>query len=57
MDSYNDMLYKDGMYKHVFHKGIKNNKQALARKVGGQSAPGLSFPNNARYILHLIQMI
>ena len=46
-----DMLYKDGMYKHVFHKGtLKNNKQALAKDSetsGGQTAPGLSFPNNA----------
>ena len=45
------LTYKEGKYKHVFHKGTLENKMqhsAMKSQVeSGQIAPGLSFPNNA----------
>ena len=45
------LTYKEGSYKHVFHKGTQSNMMqksaAQQGKVTGQLAPGLSFPNNA----------
>ena len=45
------LTYKDGQYKHVFHKGtlgdMSQHSAASQDNITNNLAPGLSFPNNA----------
>ena len=41
------LTYKEGQYKHVFHKGTLTDMRQKSPGDTSQLAPGLSFPNNA----------